>query len=227
MVKKWMQAVAALIAIAAFSSAAAIAQGTAAPQKPPTAAPQQTAAVQPQTDVAANFYQTLTTSTNGKGTAQEPKNAMGGMFELRHIHSNFIGYEFTYSFNPYDQHFTPDQATCGYRCNNAPLTMTAGLNIFGFDWVFSKEYGSVRPFAVAGLGFEATVPNSTAYAANNSVRPTYIAGGGVDFAVSDHFGVRAQVRDNLFKAPALSLYYSPTGAYTQVLQPMGGVFYRF
>ncbi len=217
--KKWMQAVAALIAIAVWSSAAALAQGTAAPKKP--------AAVQSQTDVAASFYQAMDTSTTGKGTVQKPKNAMGGMFELRHIHSNFIGYEFTYSFNPYDQYYTPDPGSCGYRCNNAPLTMTAGLNLFGFDWVFSKQYGAVRPFAVAGLGFAATVPNSTAYASNNSVRPAYIAGGGVDFAISDHFGVRAQVRDNLFKAPALSLYYSPTGAYTQVVQPMGGVFYRF
>lgn len=218
--KKWMQAVTALIGIAVWSSAAALAQGKAPAPKKPEAA-------QAETDVAASFYQALNSSTSGNGTSQKPSNAMGGMLELRHIHSNFIGYEFTYSFNPYDQFYTPLVGACGYRCNNQPLTMTGGLNIFGFDWVFSKQYGALRPFAVAGLGFSAAVPNSTAYASNNSVRPTYIAGGGVDFALGDHFGVRAQVRENLFKAPALSLYYSPTGAYTQVVQPMGGVFYTF
>ena len=217
--KKWMLAVATVIGIAALSSLAAYAQGAAAQKK--------TNASEAQTDVAANFYQAMTSSTSGNGTVQTPKNAMGGMLEVRHILSSVIGYEFTYSFNPADQSFKPQVDNCGYRCNNQPLTMTAGANIFGFDWVFSKQYGNLRPFAVGGLGFTATVPSSSAYAANNTVRPTYIFGGGVDFGFSEHLGVRAQVRDNIAKAPALSLYYSPTGAYTGVIQPMGGVYYRF
>lgn len=219
MVKKWMQAVAALIALAVFSSTAALAQGTAATRKP--------AAAQTQTDVAASFYQTITTSTTGQGTVQKPDNAIGGMFEIRHIHSSLIGYEMSYSFNPYDQYYTPNVGDCGYRCSNAPLYQTAGLNIFGFNWVVSKQYGAARPFAVGGLGVAATVPNSSSYASNNYVRPAFIGGGGVDYAFGGHFGVRAQVRANFFKAPALSLYYSPTAKYTDVLQPMGGVFYRF
>ena len=217
--KKWMQAVAAVIGMAALSSATVYAQGAAAKQKP--------AASEAQTDVAASFYQAMTSSTSGNGTVQTPKNAMGGMFEVRHIHSSMIGYEFTYSFNPGDQSFKPLVGNCGYRCTTQPLTITAGSNIIGLDWVFSKQYGNLRPFAVGGLGFTATVPGNSAYAANNTVRPTYIFGGGVDFALGEHFGVRAQVRDNIAKAPALSIYYSPTGAYTGIIQPMGGVFYRF
>lgn len=217
--KKWMQAVAAVIGMAALSSATAHAQGAAAQQK--------AVASEAQTDVAASFYQAMTSSTSGNGTVQTPKNAMGGMLEVRHIHSSMIGYEFTYSFNPADQAFKPQVGNCGYRCNNQPLTITAGSNIIGLDWVFSKQYGNLRPFAVGGLGFTATVPSNSAYAANNTVRPTYIFGGGLDFALGGHFGVRAQVRDNIAKAPALSIYYSPTGAYTGIIQPMGGVYYRF
>lgn len=217
--KKWMQAVVTVVGIAALSSAAAYAQGAAAQGK--------TNMAHGQTDAAVNLYKAFNSSTTGKGTAQTPKDAIGGMFELRQIKSSLIGYEFTYSFNPGDQSFAPQVGNCGYRCSNQPLTITAGANIIGFDWVFSKQYGNVRPFAVGGLGFTATVPSSNAYAANNVVRPTYIFGGGVDWTVSEHFGVRAQVRDNFAKAPALSVYYSPTGVYMQTLQPMGGVFYRF
>ena len=217
--KKWMQAVWAVIGIAALSSVTALAQGAAA-QKKASASPAET-------DVAANFYEALNNSTSGTGTAQTPTNAIGGMFEVRHLKTSLIGYEFTYSFNPGDQSYKPLAGNCAYQCNAQPLTQTAGQNIFGFDWVFSKQYGALRPFAVGGLGLTATVPSSSAYAANNTVRPTYIFGGGVDFSLGEHLGVRAQVRDNFAKAPALSLYYSPTGVYMQTIQPMGGVYYRF
>lgn len=219
MQKKWKQAVWAVIGIAALSGATAFAQGAAA-QRKASASPAET-------DAAVSFYQAMNSSSSGTGTVQTPTNAMGGMFELRQIRSSLIGYEFTYSFNPADQSFKPQVGNCGYRCTTAPLTITAGANIIGLDWVFSKQYGALRPFAVGGLGITATVPGSNAYAANNTVRPTYIFGGGVDFSLGEHLGVRAQVRDNIARAPALSIYYSPTGVYTSTIQPLGGVYYRF
>lgn len=56
---------------------------------------------------------------------------------------------------------------------------------------------------------------------------TYIYGGGLDYSLSHHFGLRAQFRGNIYHAPNLSVMYNSTGKFTHMNKPMGGVFYRF
>ncbi len=201
--KKWMQAVLTVVGIAALSSVAAHAQ----------------------TDVGLSFYKTFNTSTTGNGTTQSPSNSAGGMLEVRHIHSPFIGYEATYSYNPNDQMLSPTTGNCGYRCTNQPTKITTRASEIALDWVVSTKFAGLRPFAVAGVGFYIGSPTSNQYDLNTIVRPAYVFGGGVDWGFLPHFGLRAQFRDNMFKAPDLDGLYSPTGVYTHMAEPMIGVFY--
>jgi opacity protein-like surface antigen len=221
-----MQAVMTGMVVAALSCAAAQAQaGTAQAQT--GAAPAQKAAAQTQTDLGVSFYRTFTKSSSGNGTDQVPTNSTGGMLELRHIHSTWIGYEFTYSFNPADQTYSPTVGNCGYHCANPTTKVPANANEFSLDWVVSKQFGNVRPFAVGGLGFFVAVPSTNQYYVNTIVRPAYVFGGGVDWNFASHLGLRVQFRDNLYKAPNMEAIFNPTGAFTQSAEPMGGVFYRF
>ncbi len=65
------------------------------------------------------------------------------------------------------------------------------------------------------------------YAVNTVMRPDFVYGGGLDWSFLPHFGLRLQVRGNMTKAPNLFDLFNSTTKYTQIYEPMGGVFYRF
>jgi len=236
---KWMLTTFILMGMAALTGTAAKGQGG-APEggQPDKAGPARAEArSDKQTDVGLSGYFAMTKATAGNGTKQTPTNAPGGLVELRHIQSTFVGYELAFSFNPADQAFEPNGSACGLVCQNpvapTPTNPNAQTRISGnaaevsIDYVVSKKIGNLRPFAVGGMGFFIATPGATPYGNNTSVRPTYVFGGGVDYSFGTHLGVRVQVRDNMYKAPNTSSIYPATGVFTYSLEPMGGVYYRF
>jgi hypothetical protein len=227
--KKWMLITFILIAMAALTGAAAYGQGDApAGGQTGSAAKERTAAgSRSQTDIGGSFYYALTSATSGNGTQETPTNAPGGMVELRHIANPFVGYEMTIGFNPADQAYAPKAGACGLTCTYAPTKITGNALEVALDYVVSRKVGNMRAFAVGGLGFYIAIPGATPFGNNTSIRPAYVYGGGVDYSFSPHLGIRAQFRGNMYKAPQTSAIYFATGAFTQSLEPMGGIFYRF
>lgn len=184
-------------------------------------------ACQAQTDAGVSFYRTFTKSSTGNGTMQVPTNAYGGMIELRHISSPFIGYEISYEYNRANQSLSPETGNCSYFCANPPYAVTASASDVSINWVPSAKFGNLRAFGLVGVGFFITLPTSSQYDLNTIVRPVYLVGGGVDWDVASHLGLRVQFRDNLYKAPDMAGIYPPTGAFTQSAEPMAGAYYRF
>lgn len=180
----------------------------------------------PYFDLAGSFYKTFSTSTTGHGTVQKPTDSEGGMFEMRYIKSTFIGGEISYGYNPANQSYSPAATNCGYICNAAPESVTSNANELAFNWVFSKTKGNLRPFAVAGVGFVFTVGTGNAYAVNTSVKPAYVYGAGTDWALGPRFGIRAQLRGNLYSAPATTFAYPATGQFESVIEPAIGIYFR-
>ena len=226
---KWMLTTFILMGMAALAGTAAKGQGGASEVgQPDKAAPGRSATKsEKQTDVGVSGYFAMTKATSGNGTQQTPTNAPGGMLELRHIQSTFIGYEMTFSYNPADQSYTPKSGACGFACANPPTKISGSAAEVALAYVVSKQMGNLRPFAVGGMGFYIATPGATPYGNNTSVRPAYVFGGGVDYSFGTHLGVRVQVRDNMYKAPNTSSIYPATGVFTYSLEPMGGVYYRF
>jgi hypothetical protein len=194
------------------------------------------ATAQAQTDVALSGYRTITSSSSGSGTKQTPTDSEGGLIEWRHIQNPLVGYEFEVSFNPANESYIAPSATppscfptgpTGTPPNCQPLKVSGKATQFGVNWVLSKKIGNVRPFALGGIGLMVTVPGSSPYSVNTVVRPDFIYGGGVDWTFLPHFGLRLQVRGNMTKAPNLSDLFNSTTKYTQIYEPMAGVFYRF
>jgi hypothetical protein len=194
------------------------------------------ATAQAQTDVALSGYRTITSSSSGSGTKQTPTDSEGGLIEWRHIQNPLVGYEFEVSFNPANESYIAPSATppscfptgpTGTPPNCQPLKVSGKATHFGVNWVLSKKIGNVRPFALGGIGLMVTVPGSSPYSVNTVVRPDFIYGGGVDWTFLPHFGLRLQVRGNMTKAPNLSDLFNSTTKYTQIYEPMAGVFYRF
>jgi hypothetical protein len=185
------------------------------------------AAAKAQTDVALSGLRTFTSSSSGFGTQQTPSNSEGGLLEVRHIVNPLVGYEFAYSLDLANQSYAPETGACSPVCGQLPLKISGKANQFGVNWLVSLKSGSLRPFALGGIGLRITVPGSSPYSVNTVVRPAFVYGGGVDWGFLPHFGLRLQVRGNMTKAPNLSDIYTSTTKYTQIYEPMGGVFYRF
>jgi hypothetical protein len=226
---KWMLTTFILIGMAALTGAAAYGQDDGpASGKTGAAANARTARdSQSQWDIGGSFYEALTKSSTGTGIQQTPSNGMGGLAEVRHIVKPLVGYELAVAFNLADQAYAPKAGACALACQTPAVSLTGNATEVSLDYVVSHKVGHLRPFVVGGLGVFIAVPGSTPLGNNTSIRGAYIVGGGVDLAISSRIGVRAQVRDTFYKAPNTSSIYPATGAFTESLEPMGGVYYRF
>lgn len=184
-------------------------------------------AARAQTDAALSVYGAFTGTTNGNGTQQSPSNAGGGIFELRHIRNPIVGYEATYSYNRANQAYSATVscplATAG--CT-APISVPANAHEITGDWIASLHVGRLRPFALAGVGVLLDVPANSSSTSSTTTKPVYVYGGGVDWGLVPHIGLRLQYRGNLYSAPDLTKLYTSTDAFTHTAEPMVGVYFR-
>ncbi len=199
------------------------------------------------TDVAVSLYGAFNGTTTGSGTAQSPANAAGGMVELRHIVNPLFGFEATYSFNRANQSYAtaPSTAPCPSNgCSTSSGSVSANAHEFTGDWVVSLGIGSLRPFALAGVGAIVNAPasgtstvvtcdqthalcSSASSPTSTSTKPVFVYGAGLDWGLLPHIGLRFQYRGNLYKAPDLIGAFSSTNAFTHTAEPMLGAYLRF
>lgn len=180
-------------------------------------------------DVAGSFLYTLTNNTSGNSIAQTNSNNAGGAIEVRYRKNTFTGMGVSFSYNPSTQSIGPNASSCGYYCGQPTYTLSSKDSKFDIEYVPSIEMGKLRPFALAGFGFYigSGGTSNLEVQANTIARPMFVFGGGSDFAVTDRFGVRAQFRYNLYKAPNLDMNYPTTGQMVKAAEPMFGFYYRF
>ena len=184
-----------------------------------------------QTDIAGSFYATLNGGAKtGNGTVQTSPNSEGGLMELRHIQKNpLIGYELSYSYNLANQTYAVQPGCTEFQCYNPPVqgteTVKGNANQVGISWVPTMKIGNLRPFGVAGLGFYINTPSTDIGYLNTAVRPMYILGGGLDWGLMPHAGLRLQYREEMFKNPNLDDRYNTTGLFTYASMPMVGFYF--
>jgi opacity protein-like surface antigen len=187
------------------------------------------AAASAQTDVAASLYGAFTGASRGNDTIQSPSNAAGGLIELRHISHPWLGYEGTYALNRANQKysFAAVPASCpSSGCGVTLNSVSANAHEVTGDWVASLKIGNLRPFVLAGGGILIDAPSSGQASTSTSTKPVFVYGGGVDWRLLPHIGLRLQYRGNLYKAPDLTTVFTSTGAFTHTAEPMIGIFFR-
>lgn len=201
---------------------------------------------QAQTDVGLSLYGAFNQSTSGNNTRQSPANQAGGLLEVRRIRNPLVGYEVTYAYNRDNQGYTNINRVCpGSSCTLSWDAISANAHEVTADWIVSLKVPVVRPFVLAGGGVLVNVPSGgtttiqTCSTVNNTCQQTsvdaatststkgvFVYGGGVDWTVVPHIGLRFQYRGNLYKAPDLANAFRSTDAFTHTAQPMIGVFFR-
>lgn len=187
---------------------------------------------QAENDVAASLYGAFNGTTTGNNTNQSPSNQAGVLFELRHISNPLIGYEVTYAYNRANQNYTAASFACPVGtlppCNApSPVSVPANAHEVTADWIVSFGVANLKPFLLGGGGLLLSVPASGGTATNTSTQGVFVYGGGLDWGLLPHLGLRLQYRGNLYKAPDLTKLYTSTNRFTQTAEPMIGAYFRF
>jgi hypothetical protein len=218
---KWMQRAILLGGLAALASATAYAQ----------------------TDIAGSVYGAFNGTTTGNDTIQSPSNAAGALLEVRYISKPWFGYEATYAYNRANQNYRfsalPAIPPCPTgNCSTPSGVISANAHEVTGDWVASLKISNLRPFALVGAGLLFDAPTSgqsscstsdplcATVSTSTTTKPVFVYGGGVDWTLLPHIGLRPQYRGNLYKAPDLTTLFTSTGAFTHTAEPMIGVFFR-
>jgi opacity protein-like surface antigen len=182
------------------------------------------AAAHAQTDVGLSVYGAFTDTVNKNNLNAidvSPSNAAGGMIEVRHIKSTLFGYEATYSYNRANQVYTAVCSLC------APAVVSADAHEVTGDWVISAHAGNFRPFALAGAGVLLNEPVNGQSLTQSFTTPVYVYGGGLDWGILPHIGLRFQYRGNVHRASDVTTAYSSVSTFTQTAEPMIGAYLRF
>ena len=89
----------------------------------------------------------------------------------------------------------------------------------------------VRPYALAGAGALIFNPTDDAKRINAGIdrqaKAAFVYGGGVNFDIASNFGVRAEYRGLVYKAPDFKLENLNLDKVTHLAQPSVGFFFRF
>jgi opacity protein-like surface antigen len=181
------------------------------------------------TDVAVSLYGAFSGTTTGNGAQQSPANSAGGLLEVRYIKNPIFGLEGAYAFNHADRTYnslvSPPCPT-GSTCTSLPASIKANAHEVTGDWVVSLKVANLRPFALAGGGLLLNVPSSGQTNTGTSTKPVFVYGGGLDWGLLPHLGLRLQYRGNLYHAPNLDQLFNSTGTFTHTAEPTIGVYFR-
>lgn len=185
-----------------------------------------------QTDVGLSAYGAfngLAKTSNFNSEYLNPANAMGGMLEVRHIHSPMIGFEATYSLNRANQRYDSFFFPVSPGPVNGESSISAFSHEIAGDWVFTDSLTkskSVQIFTLVGAGIQITVPSGSSNNTQSSSTAAYIYGAGVDWQKFQHYGLRVQYRGDIHKAPQIDSGF-PFHSFIHTAEPMVGVYFRF
>jgi len=136
--------------------------------------------------------------------------------------SNIFGFEVSYGFSQNNLELTYENSP------TLPVTKSYGLrdNRFGGDLVVHSPstFRGIRPYAVVGAEYDRFSPTSAAVALANSTGFAYAPvaklssqgagganiGGGLDYKLTEKWGVRIDVRYRITSSPTLGLPYGIT-----------------
>jgi opacity protein-like surface antigen len=107
-----------------------------------------------------------------------------------------------------------------------PAAISAHAHEVTGDWIASLKIANLRPFALAGGGLLFNQPSSGSSSTTSSTKGVFVYGGGLDWGLLPHIGLRLQYRGNLYRAPDLTKVYSSSGAFVHTAEPMIGIYLR-
>lgn len=160
-------------------------------------------------------------TTSGPNSYDSTKSG-GGVVGYSYQFNRWASAEGNYGFTRNNQNYSGSNGEASIRSDIHELSGSFVARI-------PAHLSRLRPFVLAGAGaliFDPTDQNTIQSAARQA-KATFIYGGGADIHIVRQFGVRAEYRGFLFKAPDFTLSGLNLDKVTHIAQPSAGFFVRF
>jgi opacity protein-like surface antigen len=164
----------------------------------------------------------VTRSTNDQTPSHEATKSGGFLVGYSYQFNKWFGAEGNYGFSRNTQKYfsggglTPVESDFHQYTGALVVHLPARVRTF-------------RPYALAGGGalvFDPT--NRYALAgADRQTRGTFLYGGGANFDLTNHLGLRMEYRGLVYKVPDYTISTLNLNRFTHLAQPSAGVFFRF
>ena len=157
----------------------------------------------------------------GQPLTQNMSNTLGALVTIRYTKSPYIGAEINYGYARYTQNFS-QYVVGGAQTNASEYTI-------GYVAHPPHLLLGAQPFIAGGIGalvFRPT-PGGGQGLQNQAVGAYYAAAGLEKSVLSEHFGIRAQVRDIFFMAPDFYQNFLTIQKHTSTFEPGIGFYLKF
>ncbi|HEY2383070.1 MAG TPA: outer membrane beta-barrel protein [Terriglobia bacterium] len=160
-------------------------------------------------------------STADSGTTHSATNSGGLLVGYSYQFSHWAGVEGNYGYSRNTQDYVGTFGESSVRTNTHEVIGSFVVHI-------PIHAAHFRPYALAGGGALIFDPvDSFGNGIDRQSRGTFVYGGGVNFDVTHNFGVRAEYRGLIYKAPDFNVTALNLDKVTHLAQPSIGFYFRF
>jgi opacity protein-like surface antigen len=159
-------------------------------------------------------------STNGAGANQATRSG-GFLVGYSYQFNNWAGVEGNYGWTRNTQNYLGSFGGSSVRSDMHEVTGS-------FVFHIPVPVSGVRPYALAGGGALIFNPvDNFASGIDRQARGTFVYGGGANFDVTHNFGIRAEYRGFVYKAPDFTSTALALDKVTHLAQPSVGFYFRY
>ncbi|WP_260706331.1 outer membrane protein [Edaphobacter flagellatus] len=187
---------------------------------------------------------TATRTANIPGNPNQINQAIQGTSPSANLFTSFhqqirplVGYNINFGYTRLSENYQRQVGSINPVTGVIKGTFSRGsipTNLFEISSAYvvkRHQLGShFEPFAYAGGGVLIFSPTKAPFAGNSSYRPTLLFGGGVDYRLSTHLGLRAEYRGLFYKYPdfgAVPTTIPISKFFTVTSEPTISIRYRF
>jgi opacity protein-like surface antigen len=165
----------------------------------------------------------FTKDSDNNGIQNQATNSGGFLVGYRYAIRRWLAAEANYGYTRNTQTYTTGLASARVQSNVHEITGAAVATV--------PYFGRLRPFVLAGGGVLVFDPTSNAGAtvisASTQTRGAFLYGAGADYFLTNHWGLRAEYRGLVYKAPDFNVAGLNPDTWTHVAQPSAGIVFRF
>jgi outer membrane immunogenic protein len=175
-------------------------------------------------DVSVEGTSFFTKESNNRGISQRATDAGGFLVGYRYHFNDWIAAEANYGYSRNTQSFLSSSGLSRIQSNIHEATAA-------FVVTPPAMGEKLKPFLLAGSGALVFDPTDSARAlvpsAQRQPKAAFLYGGGVDYNLTHHLGLRAEYRGLVYKTPDFNIPALNADRVTHVAQPSAGFVIRF
>jgi opacity protein-like surface antigen len=166
----------------------------------------------------------FTKDSQGNGMTQHSTDTGGFLISYRYHFYRWLGADATYG---YARNTQQNFASGGASDVQANVQQATGALVVALP----RRVFHLNPYLLAGAGALVFDPTGNAGqsvpGALREAKPAFVYGGGVDFPVTKHVGLRAEYRGFVYNRPDFGLAGLNSNVTTHTAQPSAGLVFRF